>query len=307
MKSTGADKSYTDALRSICERGTVKPSRVGDVRSLVGVQVRADASHKFPLLTCKFVPFGTVATELQWFAGGHTSAAWLEERGVRIWTDDADKVAERGFPQYAEGRDLGPIYGAQWRRANGHIDQLKECENGLATDPFSRRHIVCSLNVGDRHLMALQPCHYSFQFVVQPHPKDSHVGVLNCVVTMRSGDMGLGIPFNLASYALLTHLMARWVSCRADRALDLWPGEVVITIADAHIYQEHLTPKKEGCTSLSAIFDRPFCEEPTLAIPENVRTLEDFLDCDHKEFPKWIRGYKHAGALKMQLLTKDVR
>lgn len=210
---------YEDLLRFVLETGTPKSDRTGTgTRSLFGQQMRYDLSAGFPLLTTKKVHFKSVAYELLWFLRGDSNIGWLHEHGVTIWDEWASDTGE-----------LGPIYGVQWRSwpapSGEHIDQISAALDLLRTDPDSRRIIVSAWNVGEIERMALPPCHAFFQFYVAD-------GRLSCQLYQRSADLFLGVPFNIASYALLTHMMA------AQAGLSV--GEFIWTGGDCHIYDNHV-------------------------------------------------------------------
>lgn len=212
-------QAYLDLVRHILDRGVDKGDRTGTgTRSVFGHQMRFDLSAGFPLLTTKKLHLKSIIYELLWFLRGETSVAFLRENGVSIWNEWAD---ERG--------ELGPVYGYQWRSwpaADGrHIDQISDVMRRIRETPDSRRLIVSAWNVGQLDEMALPPCHLLFQFYVAQ-------GRLSCQMYQRSADVFLGVPFNIASYALLTH-MAAHVS-------GLEPGEFVHTLGDAHLYSNHL-------------------------------------------------------------------
>jgi thymidylate synthase len=211
-------KAYLDLLREVRTRGTPKNDRTGTgTRALFGYQMRFDLAAGFPLVTTKKIHLPSVIHELLWFLRGDTNTRYLHEHGVRIWDEWAD---ERG--------ELGPVYGHQWRSwgaADGrHIDQISEALRLLRSNPDSRRIIVSAWNVGELESMALQPCHALFQFFVA-------AGRLSCQLYQRSADMFLGVPFNIASYALLTHMIAQQT--------DLQPGEFIWTGGDCHLYANH--------------------------------------------------------------------
>jgi thymidylate synthase len=214
---TAVDTQYEDFLRHVLARGTPKSDRTGTgTRSVFGHQMRFDLSRGFPLVTTKRVHFRSVAVELLWFLRGEGNIGWLHENGVTIWDEWAD---ERG--------DLGPVYGVQWRSwptPAGEVDQIEELLRTLRTNPDSRRMIVSAWNVGMLGEMALPPCHLLFQF----HVAD---GRLSCQLYQRSADLLLGVPFNIASYALLTHMIAQQVG--------LEPGDFIWTGGDCHIYDNH--------------------------------------------------------------------
>jgi thymidylate synthase len=210
---------YLALLRAVRERGLERPDRTGiGTLSLFGQQMRFDLAAGFPLVTTKKLHLRSVVYELLWFLRGDTNVAYLREHGVSIWDEWAD---ERG--------ELGPVYGKQWRSwdaADGrHIDQISTVVRQLRSDPSSRRILVSAWNVGELEQMALAPCHVLFQFYVA-------AGRLSCQLYQRSADMFLGVPFNVASYALLT--------CMLAQQCDLAPGEFVWTGGDCHLYLNHL-------------------------------------------------------------------
>ncbi|UZN04885.1 thymidylate synthase [Cellulomonas sp. S1-8] len=215
---------YEDLLRLVLASGTPKADRTGTgTRSLFGHQLRYDLSAGFPLVTTKRVFFRGVAEELFWFLRGESNIASLVERGVHIWDDWADDEGE-----------LGPVYGVQWRSwptpGGGHVDQLARLLTELRADPDSRRHVVSAWNVAALDDMALVPCHAFFQLYVAD-------GRLSCQVYQRSADLFLGVPFNIASYALLTHMIAQQV--------DLEVGDLVWTGGDCHVYDNHVEQVRE--------------------------------------------------------------
>ena len=210
---------YLNLLRDILDNGVRRDDRTGTgTLGVFGRQMRFDLSKGFPLLTTKKLHTRSIFIELLWFLRGETNIAWLKDNGVSIWDEWAD----------ADG-DLGPVYGKQWRSwaaPNGaSIDQIQKLVHGLKTNPNSRRHIVSAWNPADVDDMALPPCHCLFQFFVAD-------GKLSCQLYQRSADVFLGVPFNIASYALLTHLLAKVVG--------LEPGDFVHTFGDAHLYLNHL-------------------------------------------------------------------
>lgn len=211
-------KQYLDLARHVMEHGADKSDRTGTgTRSVFGYQMRFDLSEGFPLLTTKKLHLKSIIYELLWFLRGETNISYLKEHGVRIWDEWAD----------ADG-NLGPVYGAQWRSwpsPDGRtIDQISEVLRQIMETPDSRRMIVSAWNVGQLDRMALMPCHALFQFYVSD-------GKLSCQLYQRSADIFLGVPFNIASYALLTMMMAQVTGLR--------PGEFVHTLGDAHIYTNH--------------------------------------------------------------------
>ncbi|HEY4314834.1 MAG TPA: thymidylate synthase [Actinomycetes bacterium] len=213
------DTQYEDLLRHVLEHGSSRPDRTGTgSRSVFGHQMRYDLSRGFPLVTTKRVHLKSIAYELLWFLRGDSNVGWLRDHGVTIWDEWAGPDGE-----------LGPVYGVQWRSwptpDGGHVDQISRVLEQLRTDPTSRRMIVSAWNVGEIPRMALPPCHTLFQFYVAD-------GRLSCQLYQRSADLFLGVPFNIASYALLVHMVAQQVG--------LEPGDFVWTGGDCHIYDNHL-------------------------------------------------------------------
>ncbi|GIN91972.1 thymidylate synthase 2 [Siminovitchia terrae] len=212
-------KQYLELCNHVLESGTMKEDRTGTgTISTFGYQMRFDLQEGFPLLTTKKLHVKSIIYELLWFLAGDTNVKYLQDHGVRIWNEWAD-----------EAGDLGPVYGKQWRSwqtVDGKtVDQIKDVLHQLRTKPDSRRMIVNAWNVGDLDKMALPPCHCLFQFYVSD-------GKLSCQLYQRSADIFLGVPFNIASYALLTMMMAQ--------VTGLQPGEFVHTLGDAHIYKNHV-------------------------------------------------------------------
>ena len=220
-------KPYLDLMRHVSEQGTLKADRTGTgTRSVFGWQMRFDLASGFPMLTTKKLHLKSIIHELLWFLQGDTNIRYLKENGVRIWDEWAD-----------ENGDLGPVYGHQWRHwaaADGReIDQITALVDGLKRNPDSRRHIVTAWNPADVERMALPPCHALFQFYVAD-------GRLSCQLYQRSADIFLGVPFNIASYALLTLMLAQVCGYR--------PGDFVHTLGDAHLYSNHLEQVREQLT-----------------------------------------------------------
>ena len=213
-------KQYLDLLQHVLDNGTVKHDRTGTgTKSVFGYQIRCNLADGFPLLTTKKVHLKSIIYELLWFLQGDTNVHYLQEHGVRIWNEWADPDGE-----------LGHIYGYQWRSwpdyDGGSIDQISQAVEAIKNNPDSRRIIVSAWNVADLDRMNLPPCHTFFQFYVSPD------GRLSCQLYQRSADCFLGVPFNIASYALLTMMMAQVCGLR--------PGEFIHTLGDAHIYLNHL-------------------------------------------------------------------
>jgi thymidylate synthase len=220
-------KAYLDLLQHVLDHGVRKDDRTGTgTLSVFGYQMRFDLAERFPLLTTKKVHFKSVVHELLWFIQGSTNVRYLQENGVSIWNEWA-----------APDGELGPVYGYQWRSwptpDGGHVDQLSQVVEQIRRDPSSRRHIVSAWNVADIPRMALAPCHAFFQFYVAE-------GRLSCQMYQRSADIFLGVPFNMASYALLTLMVAQ--------VTGLKPGELVHTLGDAHLYLNHLDQAREQLT-----------------------------------------------------------
>jgi len=255
---------YEDLLRLVLETGTPKSDRTGTgTRSLFGHQMRFDLAQGFPLITTKKVHHRSVVYELLWFLRGDSNVRWLQERGVTIWDEWA-----------AEDGDLGPVYGVQWRSwptpDGRHIDQIGQVIDTIRTDPDSRRMIVSAWNVADLDDMALMPCHALFQFYVAD-------GRLSCQLYQRSADLFLGVPFNIASYALLTHMVAQQTG--------LEPGEFVWTGGDCHIYDNHV----EQVTEQLARDAHPY---PTLRL----RPRGSIFDYEFDDVE--IVDYRHHPAIK---------
>lgn len=219
-------RQYLDLMQHILDHGAMKTDRTGTgTRSIFGHQMRFDLADGFPLLTTKKLHSKSIIYELLWFLQGETNVRYLQEHGVRIWDEWADAKGE-----------LGPVYGAQWRSwrtADGRtVDQISQVVDQLKRNPDSRRLIVSAWNVGEIEQMALPPCHVMFQFYVAPPTGAGKAERLSCQLYQRSVDVFLGLPFNIASYALLTMMMAQ--------ACDLAPGEFIHTSGDAHLYLNHL-------------------------------------------------------------------
>ena len=258
-------KSYHELLRKILEEGVEKSDRTGTgTKSLFGHQLRFDLSQGFPLVTTKKVHLRSIVVELLWFLRGETNIAWLKQNGVSIWDEWAD----------AEG-NLGPVYGAQWRSwkaADGRvIDQISQVLEQIQKTPDSRRMIVSAWNVGELDRMALMPCHTLFQFYVAN-------GKLSCQLYQRSADVFLGVPFNIASYALLVLMMAQ--------VTGLQPGDFVHTFGDAHLYLNHL---EQANLQLS----REPRALPRMKINPDVKSLFDFK---YEDFQ--LEGYDPHPAIK---------
>jgi len=245
---------YLDLLARIRNTGTRKDDRTNTgTLSIFGHQMRFDLAEGFPLVTTKKLHVKSIIHELLWFLQGSTNVRYLREHGVTIWDEWAD-----------ENGDLGPVYGRQWRSwptpDGRHIDQIARVVESLKRDPDSRRHIISAWNVGELDKMALSPCHCLFQFYVAD-------GRLSCQLYQRSADVFLGVPFNIASYALLTQMMAQVTGFE--------PGEFVHTFGDAHLYLTHLDQADEQLKRLPRAL-------PRMEINPEVRSLFDFAYEDFK-------------------------
>lgn len=241
-------KQYLDLMKYIIDHGSEKGDRTGiGTRSIFGYQMRFNLKKGFPILTTKKLHLRSIIYELLWFLKGETNVRYLQENGVRIWNEWAD-----------ENGELGPVYGSQWRSwntpDNGPIDQISEVIKEINSNPNSRRLIVSAWNVADIDKMALPPCHLLFQFYVVNR-------TLSCQLYQRSADIFLGVPFNIASYALLTMMMAQ--------VCDLNPGEFVHTFGDVHLYNNHFTQAE---IQLS----RTPYPLPSLQINKQVSSIFDF-------------------------------
>lgn len=263
----GVDVSYEELLAEVLTTGAPKGDRTGTgTRSLFARQLRYDLSAGFPRVTTKFVAMKAVKGELLWFLQGSTNVRWLQERGITIWDEWAD----------ADG-ELGPVYGAQWRTwpapDGGTIDQLKGLIDTLRRDPDSRRMLVSAWNVSELDQMALAPCHAFFQCYVVD-------GRLSLQVYQRSADLFLGVPFNLASYALLTHMLAQQAGLQV--------GELIWTGGDCHIYDNHVEQVREQLSRVPAAY--PF---PVLRLEQ-----AESIDAYTMEGIDASEGYQHHPALK---------
>jgi thymidylate synthase len=261
-------RQYLNLLARIRNTGVPKGDRTNTgTLSLFGDQMRFDLGQGFPLVTTKKLHVKSIIHELLWFLQGSTNVRYLNEHGVKIWDEWAD-----------ENGELGPIYGRQWRSwpapDGRHIDQIAKVVEGLKRDPDSRRHIVSAWNVGELDRMALSPCHCLFQFYVSE-------GRLSCQLYQRSADIFLGVPFNIACYALLTLMMAQ--------VTDLEPGEFVHTFGDAHLYLTHLDQADEQLKREPRVL-------PRLEINPEVSSLLDFAYEDFK-----LVGYDPHPAIKAEV------
>jgi len=265
MKPAPGERQYLDLLAEVLEAGARKSDRTGTgTLSVFGRQLRFELDGSFPLLTSKKLHLKSIILELLWFLRGDTNVRWLQERGVTIWDEWADAQGE-----------LGPVYGYQWRHwrvpGGGEIDQIRQVVASLRAKPDSRRHIVTAWNPADVERMALPPCHALFQFYVAG-------GRLSCQMYQRSADLFLGVPFNIASYALLTLMVAQ--------VTGLKPAEFVLTLGDAHLYLNHLEQAREQIGRAP----RPF---PRLRLNPAVTDLFAFV---YEDFA--LEGYEPHPAIK---------
>ncbi len=247
-------QAYLDLLAKVLATGVDKSDRTGTgTRSIFGHQMRFDLRTGFPLVTTKKVHTRSVFGELLWFLRGDTNVGWLHENGISIWDEWAD-----------ENGDLGPVYGHQWRSwptpDGRHIDQIARVVESIRTNPDSRRHLVSAWNVAEVDDMALPPCHTMFQFYVAPGT-DGAPGTLSCQLYQRSADLFLGVPFNIASYALLTHMVAQVTGLRV--------GDFVHTMGDAHLYANHVDQARLQLTRAPRTL-------PTLHLDPEVQALDAF-------------------------------
>jgi thymidylate synthase len=260
-----SERQYLDLLGEVLERGARKSDRTGTgTLSVFGRQLRFGLDRSFPLLTTKKLHLKSILYELLWFLRGDTNVKWLQERGVTIWDEWAD---ERG--------ELGPVYGYQWRHwrtpDGGEIDQIAQVIRNLRTRPDSRRHLVSAWNPADVDKMALPPCHALFQFYVAD-------GRLSCQMYQRSADLFLGVPFNIASYSLLTLMVAQ--------VTGLQPGEFILALGDAHLYLNHLDQAREQLSRSP----RPF---PRMRLNP---ARGELLDFQYEDFV--LEGYEPHPAIK---------
>jgi thymidylate synthase len=266
------ERQYLNLLADILDTGVQRGDRTGTgTLGVFGRQIRFDLAKGFPVLTTKKLHLRSIIIELLWFLKGDTNIAYLNDNGVRIWDEWAD---EKG--------DLGPVYGKQWRSwatPDGRvIDQISALVENLKTNPSSRRHIVTAWNPADVDDMALPPCHCLFQFFVAPDGKGG--GKLSCQLYQRSADVFLGVPFNIASYALLTLMVAKVVG--------LEPGEFVHTFGDAHLYLNHLDQAREQLTR------EPF-DFPTMKIADK----RDLFAFEYEDFT--LEGYQAHPHIKAEV------
>ena len=263
-ESAPVNTAYEDLLRHVLDHGTAKSDRTGTgTRSVFGHQMRFDLRQGFPLVTTKKVHLKSVVGELLWFLRGDSNVRWLQEHGIRIWNEWAD-----------DDGDLGPVYGVQWRSwptpGGEHIDQIQQVLETLCTNPDSRRMLVSAWNVAELEAMALMPCHAFFQFYVAD-------GTFSCQLYQRSADLFLGVPFNIASYALLTHMVAQQTGLQV--------GDFVWTGGDCHIYHNHVEQVREQLSREPYPF-------PTLSLFK----ADSLFDYDFDDVE--VLDYRHHPAIK---------
>ncbi len=267
-----ARSQYEDFVRHVLNNGVHKADRTGTgTTSVFGHQMRFDLAEGFPLVTTKKVFLKAIIVELLWFLRGDSNVQWLQERGCTIWDEWARPDGS-----------LGPVYGVQWRSwptpGGGHIDQIADVMHTLQNNPDSRRIIVSAWNVADLPDMALMPCHAFFQFYVAPPTAPGGRGKLSCQLYQRSADIFLGVPFNIASYALLTHMVAQ--QCDLDVGDFIWTG------GDCHIYSNHIE-------QVNLQLSRTPYPYPTLHIKRRPTSIFDY---EYEDFE--VQGYEHHPAIK---------
>jgi len=303
------ENNYLNLIKDILANGTVCENRTGiNTKKVFGRMLEFDIQEEFPLLTTKQMFFRGVVEELLWFLRGDTDSKKLEEQGVNIWKDNTslDFLQNLNLP-YPEG-EAGPIYGFQWRNYNGSIstskviakdrngrfcgtrpnaiikekngiDQIANLIDEIKTNPLSRRHLVVAYNPYQLDLMCLPPCHYAFQMNVDVGSKE-----LSCLFHMRSVDVGLGLPFNIASYALLTHIIARCTGLKAKKLI--WCG------GDVHIYKNHIKALEEQS-------NRTPNNWPTLDINKQISNIKDIENLLYKDIV--LNNYTHQGKIEMSM------
>ena len=270
------EQQYLDLLKHVLENGTKREDRTGTgTIGIFGAQLRFDLSENFPVLTTKKMFLKGIFHELIWFLRGDTNIKYLKDNGVNIWNEWADKNG-----------DLGPVYGKQWRAwedSSGlNVDQISEVIQQIKKNPYSRRHIVTAWNPCEIEDMALPPCHCLFQFHVTPPKTPGAKGILNCQLYQRSADLFLGVPFNIASYALLVHMVAH--------VCNLHEGEFIHTFGDAHIYLNHVDQVKEQLSRKPKRGPKLICSSPWIT---------DIFKFEFDDF--YLRGYESHPAIKAEI------
>jgi len=262
-----SERSYLKSLNTILSQGTQKRDRTGvGTISLFGIMNRYDIRDSFPLLTTKKMFWKGIVVELLWMLKGDTNIKYLNDHGVHIWDANAD-----------EDGNLGPVYGYQWRNFDGEVDQLANIVAQIQEDPDSRRHIITAWNPRQIEEMRLPPCHMMFQFYVSN-------GELSCMMTQRSADMFLGVPFNIASYSLLTYIIAKMCGLK--------PGEFIHSMGDAHIYLNH---KQQVYQQM---FRTPYAP-PQLEFTRKITNTENLKKLELDDFK--LKNYKHHSTIKAEM------
>lgn len=264
-------KQYIEGLRQILDTGFDRPGRNGDTRALFGMQMRYDLEDGFPAVTTKKLAFGAVKAELLGFLRAYSHVDQFQKLGVQVWNANADVWGRNG--------SLGRIYGVQWRKwqtENGTIDQLGKVIEQLQTNPHSRKHVVTAWNPGELNEMVLEPCHMFFQFFVAD-------GKLSLQMYQRSCDMFLGVPFNIASYSLLLHMVAQITG--------LMPGEFIHTLGDAHIYHEHFE-------AVETQIKRDPYSLPRLVLDPKISSIDAFK-MQHIQ----LANYQHHGPIQARMIV----
>lgn len=289
------EQQYLEIIKDVIENGELRENRTNiKTLSKFGGMMKFNLNEGFPLLTTKKMHWKAIVEELLWFIKGDTNSKHLSEKGIKIWDANGSRefLDSRGLTERAEG-DLGPIYGFQWRHFGAHyytseenynnqgIDQLAECIELIKNDPYSRRIIMTSWNPNDLNEMALPPCHVMCQFNVSTSAKILSKK-LNCLVFQRSCDLGLGVPFNIASYALLTHIIAH--------VCNIEVGELIYMMGDYHIYVNHIEGLKEQSV-------RPPFPFATLKIKCDIKEIEDYKFEDFELF-----DYNSHSLIKMEMV-----
>jgi thymidylate synthase len=284
------EAQYLNALKEVYETGEIRQTRNSITKSCFGIRMKFDLQQAFPILTTKRMAHKTVLRELLWFISGDTSNKTLQDKGIHIWTKNASRefLDSRGL-DYQEG-DLGPVYGFQWRHigakyytansnyTNKGIDQLEQLIHLIKTDPTSRRLILTAWNPIDIDKMALPPCHMTCQFYVRGK-------YLDCQLYQRSGDMFLGIPFNITSYSMLIHILSH--------CCDLKPGKLIHVIGDAHIYNEHASAVDEQLNREPCICEAKFTIQPDA--PKDIDSIRE-IHCK-------LENYNCQGSIRGDMIA----
>lgn len=288
------EQGYLNLLKKIIETGKWRETRNGSVCSIFSEKLDFDISQEFPLLTTKKMFWKGIVEELLWFIKGNTDATKLQEKGVHIWDGNSTRefLDSVGLDKYEVG-DIGPMYGFQWRHFNAEykgckedysgmgVDQLQNCINLINNDPMSRRIIMSAYNPCQLKEMVLNPCHVSYQFYVDID--DNGEKKLSCMMYQRSGDVFLGVPFNIASTALLTYMVANITNCK--------PNKISVVICDAHIYKEH-----EEAVKIQ--LSRDIMEMPKVVINKDVKNIDEYTSDDIM-----LEHYTSHGPIKAKMIA----